>query len=100
MNREEIIVRAKEQIDVVIEEMDYQKIHEGMKAVGWEWSVYNRTPNPEELRKVAYNILIKLSKSEKESGIERMGGFVAKKFNNVYSLEFVFDKSSPLKNLT
>ena len=100
MNREEIIVRAKEQIDVVIEEMDYQKIHEGMKAVGWEWSVYNRTPTSEELRKVAYSILIKLSKSERESGIERMGGFVAKKFNNVYSLEFVFDKSSPLKNLT
>lgn len=100
MNREEIIIRAKEQIDVVIEEMDYQKIHEGMKAVGWEWSVYNRTPAPEELRKVAYNILIKLSKSERESCIERMGGFVAKKFNNVYSLEFVFDKSSPLKNLT
>ena len=100
MNKQNIIVRAKEQIDLVVEEMDYLKIHEGMKAVGWEWSAINRTPTPEELRNVAYNILIKLSKNGRESGIEKMGGFVAKKFNNVYSLEFVFDKSSPLKNLT
>jgi len=91
---EEII---KEQIDIIIGDLDFSRIRKAMKATGWEWSNLGRTPNEKELEKVARNILINLASSEKNK--ISMGGFEATKRLGALEMKFVIDRSSPLGNL-
>lgn len=90
---------TQEQIEMILDDINFNKIQKGMESVGWEWSSLERTPTASELRKVAKGLLYKLSKQDENINELSMGGFRAKRSGGIYKLEFVFDKSSPLSHL-
>jgi hypothetical protein len=84
----------QEQIDNVLNDIDFTKIRKAMEATDWQWTHLERTPNEVELEEVAKKILTQLAYGEKDN--ISMGGFEAVKRLGVLELKFVLDRSSPL----
>jgi hypothetical protein len=70
----------QEQMDNLIERMDFKAIREYMQSVNWTWAGYLDTPSIDALKRTARNVLEIAASSPRENTLAATGGFVAYKF--------------------
>lgn len=88
-------MRKQEQINHILSEFDFQKVHKMMTSVNWQWSYDNnekKVPSISDLRQVAELCLNKVASSTEENDTFAAGGFVAEKIQNMLELSFVPEK--------
>lgn len=94
--------RQKEQIEIILDGIDFKKIHSVMKFLNWEWKIQNnesKVPDISELKSTAEFCLNKVANSNDEIAHFETGGFEADKIENVLELRFVLEKANPLASI-
>jgi len=95
-----MISRSK-QIELILNDIDLDKIHTVKKALDWTWrdsnTQENRIPNTNEIEAVVIECLNKALESEYK--IFRMGGFEAEVIDGVVGIKFIVEECNPLTNL-
>ena len=90
----------KEQIKIIINQMDFKKIHSVMKFIGWTWKCDTegkRVPTINELKIVATHCMKQAFFSENK--IYNSGGFECEIINNTIELRFILERANPLSKL-
>jgi len=90
----------KEQITIIIKQMDFNKIQSVMEFLGWTWKCDvegRRTPTPQELKIAAVHCINQAWKSEDK--IYNSGGFECEIINDTIELRFVIERANPLSEM-
>jgi len=74
------------EIDEILDEFDFEKVHKVMVALGWEWYDTDGVPSIAELRKKARHLLKELVNSKHQS--IGTGGFTAYMHDGLLGLRF------------
>ena len=84
------------QIEEILNEIDFHKIHKAMKCLGWSWGIgiSSRIPTVFELKEEASRLL-KQSKKYRNNDIPTnisCGGFEVSSYKGGFSLKFVLEQ--------
>lgn len=95
-------MRAKEQIDMILEDFNFKTVHSTLTALGIKWAQGDKTPKvptEDEIKNLAEFLLQKAAMSKKENDYYEICGLEAEKIKNILELRFVLERASPLKPL-
>lgn len=100
-------MRKQEQIQTILNEFDFVKIHSAMTHLKWLWTYDNGEGNPpvkkipalEDLKDIAEHCLNQVANSQDNSATFYAGGFEAEKIENILELRFILDRVNPLSQL-
>lgn len=95
------MTKKDEQIKIILDNIDLDKIHTVMKSLNWTYNDFKnqekRVPNANELKVVVKDCLNKAWKSENK--LFKMGGFEAEVINGVIGIKFIVEECNPLANI-
>ena len=80
----------EEQIETIMNSFDFVIVCRAMQAVDWHWHDLDHTPNVDELRQGARDLLNTIVKEDAK--VMSTGGFEVTKLNNVLILKFVLEE--------
>jgi hypothetical protein len=89
-----------EQIKIILNQMDFKKIHGVMDFLGWTWKCDaegKRTPTVQELKHFAVHCMKRAWLSEDK--FYNSGGFECEIIDNTIELKFIIERVNPLSNL-
>ena len=95
-------MKKEEQINIILNDFDFNKIHSVMKFLDWRYIYSGNTrkvPSQDDIRNIARTCLEKVAYSKDEIDNFALGGFVADKIENILELSFVIEKSNPLSHI-
>ena len=81
----------KENIDKIINNFDFEKVHEVMNFLGWEWHPLNKVPSIDELKKQARELLEQICAEPDIHNIST-GGFEVILHRDILTLKFVIEE--------
>ena len=84
------------EIDKVIENFDFEKVHKVMCALNWKWADHDRydVPSISRMCELSLTLLMQVVHSKEEDVWISTGGFKAHKDkNNILTLEFIVTSS-------
>jgi hypothetical protein len=85
-------MKNKEQIEIIIEDFNFELVSSVMNSIGWVYNDSKKSPSVKELKALAKKCLLKAL----EDGHYSQGGFEADYLFGVLELKFVLDRVSPL----
>lgn len=85
-------MNKQEKIDYVLKNFDFEKVHNEMISIGWNYGKDCHTPTLIEIKETAENNLNRLDLSEPSYAF--CGGFLATHFNGEISLYFTTEWTS------
>lgn len=91
----------KNQIKFILEECDFQTIHNIMTTMNLTWKFHNKpesVPTLEDIKEKSLSLLEEVSISTEDDDVISFSGLEAHKLNNVLELRFVPVRSNPLGN--
>ena len=91
---------TQEQINIIIQQMDFNKINGVMNFLGWTWKCDaegRRVPTAKELKIAAVHCMRQAWLSEDK--IYNSGGFECEIINNTIELKFVIERANPLSEI-
>ena len=78
-------MKEQELIDNIMDNFDFRKVHQAMKALNWKWDRIDEIPEEHELRKAARAVL----RGAIAYGFTGTGGFNARYLDGTLELYFV-----------
>jgi hypothetical protein len=90
----------EKQIEIIIKQMDFKKIHDVMNFLGWTWKCDadgKRVPTTQELKIGAVHCINQAWMSEDK--IYNSGGFECEVINDTIELRFVIERANPLSEM-
>lgn len=83
-------MKKKEAIDEILDNFNFERVHNVMMHLDWDWASTDGVPNISDLRKCARRLLKEVAYSEEYNSVGT-GGLEAYKKDRELSLKFVLD---------
>lgn len=96
-------MKAKEQIELILETFNFKNVQSTLAALGRTWAQGNeipKIPTEDEIKNLAKFLLQKTANSAEENAYYEICGLEAEKIDNtLIELRFVLERANPLKSL-
>lgn len=83
------MINTKKIVDNIIDNFDFDRVHEVMTLLGWTWWNVRGIPSVQDLKKRAGELLTEVWEKPNDQYCISTGGFHARKDSGVLILEFV-----------